>query len=342
MRLLLLPLCCSLAGSIDLIPPAKSLAHHYYTTWATQGYMPGCGASNLTVDWICSHQHSHGQWQALDMDHVFGNKSVIGSGWATKFYPQSRGELYFVLDEGYATAESGIELNPVHFPEFGGKSSDPAQRLARFQEAVQQLGWRGLGLWTRMSKASDAAKYAKWCKEANITYWKIDGPDLDCSCQRAAQKVFPELVIEHGHCPKDIGCPLNNPSGSGEYDPSNAKEQMSTLGCSDVLRSYDTVPTLSIVTTLSRLSTIMSVANHSLPPGTNKALLNGDAESYVTNSLGCNVAAMRSPVYGLRPVQFGNTSRDVDLFFAVLAAHITCISTRGILKEAVDAMVDAQ
>ena len=178
-----------------------------------------------------------------------------------------------------------------------------------------------------------------WCR-----YWKIDGPDLNCACSDAAKGmsftlavalshaflhtdhctvllgylgVFPSLIVEHGFCPV-AGCPLNDPSGGKVYTASAAEQVMATLGCSDVFRSYDTVPTLSTPTTLSRLSTILHVANTSLPPGSNLAMLNGDAESLVTASLGCALGVMRSPLVGLRP-KFQDAgmseARDVDLFF---------------------------
>jgi hypothetical protein len=198
------------AIALDLIPVQKTSSHQYYTTWATQGYMPGIGAQNLTIDWIFKHQGGY-QQAVLNSTFIFGADGVTGSGWARDFYPQSRGELYFMLDQGYATGDSSIEINTKHFPEFN--SSDPAQNLIMFQKKIQALGWRGLGLWNRVTKPADAAKYASWSKAANITYWKIDGPDLSCACQQAAQEVFPELVIEHGFCPVS-GCPLNNPTGS--------------------------------------------------------------------------------------------------------------------------------
>lgn len=151
-----------------------------------------------------------------------------------------------------------------------------------------------------------------WCR-----YWKIDGPDLDCACSKAAKEVFPSLMVEHGFCPV-TGCPLNDPHGEKVYTSAAAQQVMHTLGCSDVFRSYDTVPTLSTPTTLSRLSTILHVANTSLPPGSNQAMLNGDAESLVTASLGCALGVMRSPLVGLRP-EFQDkgmsAARDVDLFF---------------------------
>jgi hypothetical protein len=302
------------SAGMNLVPDKLSVTPAYYTTWATQGYMPGAGADNLTVDWIFDHQ-GEAQEAALNSSYVFGEDGLLGSGWARDFYKASRKELYFLLDQGYGVADPSIDVRTDRFPEFDGL--DSAGRLAHFQQKIQALGWRGLGLWNRVENSNDAAKYAQWCKSANITYWKIDGPDLDCACSSAAKAVFPELIIEHGFCPVS-GCPMNNPDGSGIYDDDAAKKMMKPLGCSDVVRSYDTVPTLSIATTLSRLSTIMRVANTSLPEGSNTALLNGDAESYVTNALGCAIGPMRAPLSGLRPKVFEDgmsEAREVDLFF---------------------------
>lgn len=297
-----------------LIPEILSNSPAYYTTWATQGYMPGDGAVNLTVDWIFNHQGKY-QDAALNSSYVFGKKNLLGSGWARDFFPKSRSDLFFMLDEGYALNQKTIEINKERFPDFN--QTDPAERLKSFQNAIKSRGWRGLGLWNRVTSPADAAKFANWSKFAGVMYWKIDGPDDDCSCQQAAKKVFPQLIVEHGKCPVN-GCPLNNPDGSGVYDDGAAKAMMGVLGCSDVVRSYDTVPTLSIPTTLSRLSAILKMANSSLPPGNNTAMLNGDAEGYVTNSLGCIIGPMRSPRHGLRPLvhETGmSTAREIDLFF---------------------------
>ena len=312
----------SSGGSRNLVPSTISKAPHYYTTWASQGYMSGDCLDNLTVDYIFSHQGNNGQQQALDSDYLFGKEGLPGSGWLKAFYPASRKELFFMLDQGYATGDGKIEPNPLHFPRkitvlcqvdcasrlanlksvnvAEWNQSDPGERLMSFQAAVKAEGWRGLGLWNRMSDPEYAVQAAQWSKAAGITYWKIDGPDMNCACSNAAKKVFPELIIEHGSCPV-AGCPLNDPSGGKVYTASAAAAVIPTLGCSDVLRSYDTVPTLSTPTTLSRLSTILHMANTTLPPGTNLAMLNGDAESIVTASLGCTLGVMRSPLVGLRP-----------------------------------------
>ena len=256
--------------------------------------MPGdCfTAANLSIDYIFSHQ-GQAQQAKVDYDYLFGKEGLPGSGWLRSFYPQSRGELYFMLDQGYATGDGTIEPSFSHWPKWN--QSDAGERLRSFNLAVQAHGWKGLGLWNRMSSPVYAATAANWSKFANISYWKIDGPDGKCTASDAAKAVFPDLIIEHGYCPVS-GCPLNDPDGTGTYSLATAKRVMGTLGCSDVFRSYDTTPTLSIGTTLSRLTSILQVANTSLPPGKSDAMLNGDAESLVSASLGCLIGVMRAPV----------------------------------------------
>jgi hypothetical protein len=70
---------------------------------------------------------------------------------------------------------------------------------------------------------------------------------------------------------------------------------------------------------LATRSSILTVANTSLPKGGRQSLLNGDAESLVSASLGCLIGVMRAPLTGLRPkIRDAGMSeaRDVDLFFA--------------------------
>ena len=116
------------AGVPNLVPRTLSTAPHYYTTWASQGYMSGDCLTNLTVDYVFSHQGDNGQQQALDSDYLFGRPELPGSGWLKSFYPESRTELYFMLDQGYATGDGKIEPNPAHFPEWN--QSDPGARGA--------------------------------------------------------------------------------------------------------------------------------------------------------------------------------------------------------------------
>ena len=140
-----------------------------------------------------------------------------------------------MLDQGYATGDGKIEPNPLHFPRKitilcrvdcasrlaylksvkQSGTSDPGERLISFQAAVKAEGWRGSGLESH-ERPGVRCGGAQWSKAAGITYWKIDGPDMNCACSNAAKKVFPELIIEHGSCPV-AGCPLNDPSGGKVY-----------------------------------------------------------------------------------------------------------------------------
>lgn len=131
--------------------------------------MPGDGwtPENLTVDWIYQHQGGT-QGACLSSDYVFGKEGeqsvsfpprdvvlptptaliyhigvytcsfqftgLLGSNWSSHFYPLSRGELYFMLDEGYSTEISSIEVSPKQFPQFN--HSSPASALAEFQRAM--------------------------------------------------------------------------------------------------------------------------------------------------------------------------------------------------------------
>jgi hypothetical protein len=229
------PAATNASASDSLVPRTRSTAPHYYTTWGTQGYMPGDCWHNLTVAFIFGHQ-GMSQQESLCSDYLFGKPGLPGGAWLKSFYPSSRAELYFMLDQGYATGDGQIEPSTARFPQWN--QSDPAERLRSFNDAVKALGWRGLGLWNRMSDPEYAVQAANWSKHAGITYWKIDGPDNDCACSNAAKAVFPELIVEHGFCPVS-GCPLNDPSGGKVYPRSAAESVMHTLGCSDVFRSCE-------------------------------------------------------------------------------------------------------
>ena len=127
-----------------------------------------------------------------------------------------------MLDEGYATGIANIVVNPHNFPELNQTAA--VDRLVAFQKAVQRLGWRGLGLWSRMCNGpakgnhsfATEEMYANWSKQANVTYWKIDGPDNDCACSSVLKKTNPGLTIEHGHCTRHG--PFNSGPNGGQID----------------------------------------------------------------------------------------------------------------------------
>ncbi|MEZ5393316.1 MAG: hypothetical protein R2724_10690 [Bryobacterales bacterium] len=45
---------------------------------------------------------------------------------------------------------------------------------------------------------ADAERFVGWSKQAAIKYWKIDGGDTTSFyCERAKQKLYPELTLEY-------------------------------------------------------------------------------------------------------------------------------------------------
>ena len=300
------------------MPQHLSETPAYYSTWATQGYVDGIGEQSLSVQHALNINERGDQSRALNSDNVFGAPNMPGSGWARDFYPRSRSDLLFLLDDGFAFGENTIAVNPRQFPQTAGDGV--VEGLVRLREGVQNLGWRGLGVWSRFcgfdSYTDEMAEQAQWSRDAGIYYWKIDGPDLDCACQRAAKEVYPELIVEHGDCPV-AGCPMNNPGSSGVYDSTSASRFMNMLGCSDVARIYDTASALSVASTLSRLVVIHSMAHTQLAGGTNEALVSAE-ESYAASALGCATASLRFPLEGLRPThrEYGmSAEREIELFF---------------------------
>ena len=304
----------------NLMPQHISDTPAYYSTWATQGYVDGIGEQSLSVQHALEINDRGDQSRALTSDNVFGASGRPGSGWARDFYVRSRSDLLFLLDDGFALGENTIAVNPAQFPEVAD-AGGVVEGLVRLREGVEALGWRGIGLWNRFcgidSNTRDMAQMARWTRDAGIYYWKIDGPDLDCACQRAAKEVYPELIVEHGDCAEVSGCPMNNLGSSGVYDSASALRFMNVLGCSDVARVYDTAAALSVASTLSRLVAIHSMANTRLGGGTNQALVMSE-ESYAASALGSATATMRYPLEGLRPThqEYGmSEEREVELFF---------------------------
>ena len=124
----------------SLVPPMLTPAQrapHYYSTWAAQGYMPGDGfeAKDLSVDWLYSQQGAI-QGACANSSYIFGQDGLLGSGWARDFYPDSRSELFFMLDEGFATSFDTIDPNARQFPELAHLPTAAARLTALQQEAA--------------------------------------------------------------------------------------------------------------------------------------------------------------------------------------------------------------
>ena len=99
-----------------------------------------------------------------------------------------------------------------------------------------------------------------------------------------------------------INGPLNG-SGAGRWPISMAKRAVATLNCTDALRSYDMVKSLSIVEVIDRQSKLYSLGAslpRSIPDSETPArYIGGSGEHMVTAALGGVIQPMDSNTRGL-------------------------------------------
>jgi hypothetical protein len=298
--LLFLTLCGSIRADVDLVPGKPAAAPNYFCTWEVQNYVFGQGTATLDPALLEGGNGASRAKEAFTEDQVFGPR-----GWAKTFYPKVRGDLYFLMDDGYyAGGSSSMELDVKKFPSFAGS---PQERLKRLSEAIRKEGWRALALWTRStpSSAERIKPLLEWSKEAGVTYWKIDGGDGDLSVARLKQTEYPALTLEHvsGEGPFNGDWKKDGRFGTQNWN----SDRIRILRNTEVFRAYDVSPLLSAPTTLDRVAQLLSGAQGH--PGAT-ALINCEDEVYVAAAMGCTMGVMRFPLVGLRP------DRDPDVFFA--------------------------
>jgi hypothetical protein len=284
---------------VNLVPKTPATAPNYYCTWAAQNYVFGQGAASIDPTLL---EGGAGSWRA---DQAFTENQVFGPhGRAKTFYPKVRGDLFFLMDDGYYIgAQNSMTLDTQKFPSFSGT---PEQRLKTLDQALLPLGWRGLGLWTRRTPNTpeQITPLLEWSKYAGVRYWKIDGGDGDFSVQHLKQTKYPSLILEHvnGEGPFNGDWTTDGRFGTQDWN----SHRIYLLRNTDVYRTYDVSPALSVPTTLDRVAQMLNGAQ-GYPEVT--GLLNCEDEVYIAATLGCTMGIMRFPLHGLRP------DGDPDLFF---------------------------
>lgn len=283
----------------SLVPEARGEAPNYWCTWAAQNYLHGQGAAHLDIAELEGPGGGHIAHEALNERVLFGP-----GGWADRFHPAARAELFLLLDDGWeAGGTATFLLDETKFPSFRGS---PPERLAKLDWAVRARGWRGLALWCRDTpEGPELNPLVGWSKAAGIRYWKIDGGDAHFAADRARDALEAPLTLEHIISEP----PLNGDWRSdGRFGAVTAESpRLAILSRTQVYRTYDTTPTLSIPTTLDRVSELLAAAAGR--PDIH-AILNVEDEPVIAATLGCTMGIMRHPLRGLRP------DGDVDLFLA--------------------------
>ena len=292
---------------MNLIPQKAGTTPSYYCTWEAQN-----NVKKRTND--PNPAKFEGDQGAQLARASLNDELLFGENGLALQYDKIRGDLYFVLDDGWdvpygvnpATQKQdfgSLLLNEERFPSCDGT---PAERLAKMNDRMKALGWKGVGLWVasqaqgemgdnRLSKKQSIEYWTqrlKWCHQANIGYWKVDW-GLHCHClefrqmlTNLAKQICPGLIIEHCRCMK----PVNENAGRFDNWGEVTDNALKTFRFSDAFRSYDVTIPLSAATTLDRLAVLLQA------PVDNGALgiINGEDELYVGAALGCAIGVMRS------------------------------------------------
>ena len=242
---------------------------------------------------------------------LFGEK-----GLASVMYPRIRGDLLFMVDDGWEvkssrgkTLSEEIWLKPyigscqLREEKFPGYGSTYPERLKTLVTKVKALGWKGLGVWISPTvpygkDVEDCEKdfltywqtRLEWSKYAGVDYWKIDWGDYDISDKykkalyALKEKIYPQLIFENAF----VRAPMN--SGGRESGMSLAAHRL-RLSYSDVLRTYDVTFPLSVPTTLSRAAMLLKYP----PKMQNGAagIINSEDEVYLDAALGLSMGIMR-------------------------------------------------
>lgn len=302
---LMLSACATMKEGPNLVPTASSNAANYWCTWYAQNYWQQRGGEIKNLNMI----NNPNAREELTYEHVFNQKD----GWATTYLPKGRQDMYFLIDHGWQTKDKtkrikgaqpffSLQIDELDFPEYANTKPEEALRL--FNEEIQALGWKGLGIWVRGDiSAETARKFVEWSKYAGIRYWKIDGGDIDSFYSyKAKQDIYPELVLEYVTPVGNIN-PNWDKAGLEEYpslyaiDSVHQANTLRVLQYSDVFRTYDASPQLMTTTTLRRTHDLLKLASNN-PKYISTLNLQDDCNAAA--ALGCLVASKRHPNYNER------------------------------------------
>ena len=281
--------------------PDKPAEHspHYWCTWYVQNYWQQRGGEITDFNKLTNL----GAQQEMNHRNIFNKKD----GWA-HYMKRGREDLTFLIDHGWQPVEGdwdqlpgrpyfNFRADPKDFPTYA--TLEPQEQMKTFNKELQELGWRGLGIWVRgQVSLAEMETFTKWSKHAGVTYWKIDGGDTgQYLAMQAKRKYYPELIMEHAQAPGHFNENMEVPDAE-EYPSSFAPggrtcvNTLKNLKNTDVVRVYDVAPHLITPTTIQRINDILLQTNGE-PSYT--AILNTQDLPYVSMALGTSIASKRHP-----------------------------------------------
>lgn len=297
---------------MNVITPKYDI-NSYFCTWSSQ--------SDLRK--IYTRRFENGVFSTRDM---LNEETVFGEGGLIHQFPEIRDRLIFLLDDGWdvpygltnnANGDFGsLIVNEARFPFCIG---EPRERLKILSDRIKSHGWKGAGIWICASgkgekndsifSMEEREKYWRerlaWSQYAQIAYWKVDWGVLcwDVAFRRQLNQwkdeIYPELIIEHANpCAPLSGIDRNShsPDESGRFgDWGKAPQTVCRLAdFSDVIRTYDVSPTLSVPTTLDRVQYLLRAGTAT----GSQAYMNAEDEAYICAALSLEIGVMTNQLRG--------------------------------------------
>ena len=304
---------------------SKHDLNSYYCTWSSQADLgalyPRRSDNPVTAmrDMLCE-------------ETVFGENGLIHQ------FPEIRSSLFFLFDDGwdvpYGLTDNdngdfgSLIVNEERFPFCDG---EPQERLKKLADRVRSFGWKGTGIWVCASGKGEKngalfspevreaywRERLRWSRYAGIAYWKVD---WGCYCNsvefrallnRLKEEEYPTLIIEHaGVCGPLSGIAQNDFSAeqSGRFwDWEERPQEWGKLcGFSDVIRTYDVSPHLSVPTTLDRVQSLLRLGECMK----SQTVVNGEDEQYICAALGLEIGIMRNQLKDTVGVPFHKNSTE--------------------------------
>jgi hypothetical protein len=298
----------AMADAPNLVPTTPAIAPNYWCTWYAQNYWIGRGTDLKDLKRVTNANAR----EELTYHTVFNKQD----GWATTYLPRGRSDYIFLIDHGWQTKNAtlciaggpeffNLVAEPDDFPPYA--DLHPRDRIKRFNEDIQALGWKSLGLWTRGNVTPEQARtFVEWSKYAGILYWKIDGGDTSAfNSFKAKQELYPELVLEYvtkagGNLSPKWDRDLPSYPSVYEIGGSKQKAMLNCLRYTDTFRTYDASPLLMSATTLRRTHDILKQTQQQPEY---RGVLNVQDDCNVAVGLGVLVASKRHPNIGERTLK---------------------------------------
>lgn len=304
----------------SLVPEQPAKTPNYWCTWGAQSstVKPGdaggqlAAGNNLTETLLFKDPG----WLTNYFQKVRKDLYVVyDGGWDVPIGVDWTGNKSWRL--------GSFELAVDRFPSCTGT---PVERLRKLNEMTKAAGWRGAGVWvaaqdyednkdghllSHARMVEDLSAHARWSRDAGIEYWKCDygargiDPNFRKEMTDLCRNIYPELVVEHARtsgplndesCPWDTIPRVVHHSGRfAIWDNGHVlDEARELLTFSSVLRTYDVVQQLRIVSTLDRVADL--VAQKPSSAAGDGGLLLCEDQVEIGAGLGCAFGIMRSAV----------------------------------------------